>query len=130
MSNFLDRAKGFYALALSDPQKACVEYIATNFVLQNPLPPSIPFGGTYHGAEGFVEYLMKLSQAIEMGPLEMDEWACDGCNVVVRGHEASKVHATGRNYSMRFVHWLTFDETGQLTSMLEYNDTAEMERAF
>ena len=54
----------------------------------------------------------------------------DGNAVVARGSEGSLVHSTGRRYHMRFVHWLTFDDAGKIISMREFNDTAEMAKAF
>ena len=130
MSNLIERAKSFYGVALIDPETACAEYLAENFVLENPLPSHIPFGGTYDGATGFIQYLTEISQAIEMGPLEMDDWVANESEVVARGSEASLVKSTGRRYAMRFVHWLSFDETGRITTMREFNDTAEMAAAF
>jgi ketosteroid isomerase-like protein len=130
MSNLIERAKSFYGLALSDPARACEEYLAADFVLENPLPSYIPFGGTYQGAEGFVKYLTQISETIDMGPLVMAEWAADDHTVVARGEEDSLVKSTGRRYRMRFVHWLSFDESGKITAMREFNDTAEMGKAF
>jgi len=40
------------------------------------------------------------------------------------------VFATQKRYRMRFVHWLSFDDQGLITNMREYNDTAEMDKAF
>ena len=65
-----------------------------------------------------------------MGPLEFDEWVADDTCVVARGREVSRVRSTGHSYDMRFVHWLSFDGTGKITAMREFNDTAEMARAF
>ena len=130
MSELIDRAKAFYRDILTDPQASAREYLADGFVLENHLPEHFPFGGCYQGVEGFLRYLTELTQAIEMGPLEMDEWVADGRSVVARGSEGSLVHSTGRRYHMRFVHWLTFDEDGKIVSMREFNDTAEMARAF
>ncbi len=130
MSDLIDHAKGFYAMALSDPAQACAAYLAPGFTLENPLPDYIPFGGIYHGAEGFVEYLTKIGETIDMGPLQMAEWAAGDRTVVVRGEEESLVKSTGRKYRMRFVHWLTFDSGGKVIVMREFNDTAEMGKAF
>ncbi len=126
----IEKAKGFYALALSDPGQACQTFLADDFCLENPLPEIVPFGGTYQGADGFVRYLTEIAGAIDMGPLDMEEWTEGNGVVAVRGHEESLVRATGRTYRMRFVHWLSFDEYGKIRVMREYNDTAEMEKAF
>ena len=130
MTDLLARAKDFYGAALSDPQTAAAEFLSQDFLLENPLPEGIPFGGSYEGAEGFLRYLGGIAEAIEMGPLEFDEWVVADGVVVARGREESLVRATGERYRMRFVHWLSFDGTGKITAMREFNDTAEMARAF
>ncbi len=130
MTSLIDQARAFYSLALTDPAKACDDFLAENFVLENYLPEHFPFGGCYEGPTGFLTYLQEISSALEMGPLEMDAWVCDGNEVVVRGTESSLVKSTNRRYSMRFVHWLSFNDEGRVTVMREYNDTAEMAGAF
>jgi ketosteroid isomerase-like protein len=130
MTDLIETAKAFYTLALSEPQKACDEFLAERFLLENRLPEHLPFGGVYHGADGFLRYLGELVDAIDMGPLEMTEWVSDGSEVVVRGTESSTVKSTGRSYTMHFVHWLSFDQEGRLAAMREYNDTGRMAQAF
>jgi len=130
MTNLIERAKDFYKLALTDPVAATVEFLADDFVLENYLPEHIPFGGRYVGAEGFIQYLTEIAGGIDMGPLQMDEWCANGNTVVARGVEDSLVRSTSKKYSMVYVHWLTFNDDGQLTNMREYNDTAAMGSAF
>jgi ketosteroid isomerase-like protein len=130
MSDLMAIARAFYAQAVTDPQAAAEAHLAPDFVLENPLPQFIPFGGRYHGREGFVAYLGEIFATIDMGPLEMQEWVVGDRTVAVRGEERSVVLATGRSYHMRFVHWLSFDENGRITAMREFNDTAEMGKAF
>lgn len=130
MSDLIERAKTFYRLALTEPKRACDEFLAEDFVLENRLPAHFPFGGVYRGAEGFLTYLGELVEAIDMGPLQIDAWVADGNEVVLRGTEASTVKNTGRRYAMSFVHWLSFDENGRVTVMREFNDTATMAEAF
>ncbi|RLA45898.1 MAG: hypothetical protein DRR06_06240 [Gammaproteobacteria bacterium] len=106
------------------------ECLADDFVLENYLPEHLPFGGRYQGVSGFLLYMTEIAEAIEMGPLNMDEWVADARTVAVRGEEQSLVRATGRKYNMRFVHWLTFDNDGRITHMRKFNDTDEMGKAF
>ena len=130
MSDHITTAKSFYRDALSDPVSACETFLSQDFVLENYLPHHFPFGGRYEGATGFLKYLEEISSAIDMGPLHMDEWVADGNAVVVRGTEESLVKSTGKKYTMSFVHWLTFDDSGRISIMKEFNDTAEMAKAF
>ena len=90
----------------------------------------IPFGGRYEGTEGFLKYLGEIFAAIEMEALEMDEWVADARTVAVRGEDKGLVRSNGRKYRMRFVHWLTFDDTGRIAFMREFNDTAALAEAF
>ena len=126
----IEIAKGFYNEILTDPEKAIQEHLAESFVLENYLPSEIPFGGRYEGAQGLVQYLTEISEALEMGPLEFHEWLGTADSVVVRGSESSVFRATGKRYSMDFVHWLRFDEHDRVVHMREFNDTAKMATAF
>ena len=126
----IEKAKSFYGLALANPEAACDEHLADDFLLENYLPEIIPFGGRYSGREGFLQYLGELTRAIDMGPLHMEAWTAGENTVVTRGQERSLVKSTGRHYEMRFVHWLDFDGSGRITNMREYNDTAQMAEAF
>ena len=130
MTDVLSIVKSFYGEVLTDPVQACEKYLAPDFVLENYLPDEIPFGGRYAGRAGMLQYLQELDAAIDMGPLDMQEWLCDGKNVAVRGEEGSLVRATQKRYHMRFVHWLSVNDEGQITHMREYNDTAAMGEAF
>lgn len=130
MSDLIDKAKAFYAEAFSDPIAACDKFLSNDFVLENFLPEHIPFGGRYEGTQGFLEYLGEIVAAIEMEPLEMDEWVADSMTVAARGEDNGLVRSNGRKYRMRFVHWLTFDETGRIVFMREFNDTAALAEAF
>jgi len=126
----IEIAKSFYNEILTDPEKAIRERLAESFVLENYLPSEIPFGGRYEGAQGLVQYLTEISEALEMGPLEFHEWLGTTDSVVVRGSESSVFRATGKRYSMDFVHWLSFDEHDRVVHMREFNDTAKMAAAF
>jgi ketosteroid isomerase-like protein len=128
--SLIERAKTFYQLALSDLPRAIEECIAPEFVLENPLPGVIPFGGRYEGGDGLALYLQRIAEHIDMGPLDLQEWVEAGPNVIVCGFEKSVVRTTGRTYEMEFVHWLRFAPDGRLLHMREYNDTAAMAAAF
>ena len=130
MSDLIDKVKAFYAELPSDPIAACGKFLSDNFVLENFLPEHIPFGGRYEGTEGFLKYLGEIAAAIEMEPLEMNEWVADARTVAVRGEDNGLVRSSGRRYRMSFVHWLTFDDTGRIALMREFNDTAALAEAF
>ena len=73
MGDLIATAKSFYSDGLSDPVRACENFLSQDFVLENYLPQHFPFGGRYEGASGFLQYLGEISSAIDMGPLQMDD---------------------------------------------------------
>ncbi len=129
-SSSSDTVRAFYDFFLTGKIEEAVEHsLAEDFVLTNPLPESIAFGGRYEGAAGFLEYVGQIAELIQIEEFELDEVLCDGDRVIVTGRERSLVKATGRHYSMEWVHILQASG-GRVQSMREYNDTAAMRDAF
>ena len=83
-----------------------------------------------HGAEGRRTAAAAIASVIGDEEVDADLIVYGGDVVVVRGSEESLVKSSGRKYNMRFVHWLTYDASGRISNMREYNDTAEMAEAF
>jgi ketosteroid isomerase-like protein len=128
--DYTERTTEFYELLLSDFEAAC-KYLADDFVWENPLPDSIPFGGLYSGIEGLLRYLTEINAAIEMSPLHFSDLIANGGVVAAIGvEENTLVKQTGKRYTMPFVHVLRFNEAGKITHVREYNDTREMVAAF
>lgn len=125
-----ETVRRFYDLFIAGKiDEAVTGCLAEDFVLLNPLPEPIPFGGRFEGAGGFLEYLDRIFAAIELEEFVADELLCDGDRVVVIGRERSRVKTTGRHYAMEWVHVLRTSR-GRIVSMREYNDTAAMRDAF
>ena len=121
----------FYELLLNDFEAAVAKFFADDLVWENPLPDCIPFGGVYHGASGLATYLGGLMQAIDMNPLHFDDIIAEGGVVAAIGVERDTlVRATGKRYTMPFVHVVRFNDQGRVTQVREYNDTREMVAAF
>ena len=131
MIDLIERTKQFYALLLSDFAAATEQFLADDFVWENPLPEIVPFGGIYHGAEGLLAYLQGLAAAIEMSPLHFDEMIAGDDVVAAIGVERNTlVLPTGKRYDMPFVHVIRFNDEGKVSHVREYNDTKEMLAAF
>jgi ketosteroid isomerase-like protein len=131
MTDYVALTKEFYELLLSDFEAAVTQFLADDFVWENPLPTCVPFGGVYHGAEGLAQYFKGLSEAIEMSPLHFDEMIAGDGIVAAIGVEANThVLPTGKRYDMPFVHVIRFNDEGKVTHVREYNDTREMVAAF
>jgi len=124
-----DAVREFYGLFAAGKIEETVARLADDFVLTNPLPDPIPFGGRFHGAAGFLEYLERIFGALELEEFVVDEILSDGDRVVTVGRERSRVKSTGRRYAMEWVHVLGVAD-GRIRSLREYNDTAAMRDAF
>jgi ketosteroid isomerase-like protein len=88
----------------------------------------IPWGGTFKGPDGVGDFFAKFgthAEPIEMTPKSMAE--ADGL-VYVRGIERSKVKATGKEYSVEWVHVIGTAD-GKITTFDEYLDSAAIAAA-
>lgn len=125
------RAVQFYEALVLDLPRAIQDFLAPDFVWENPLPEAIPFGGIYQGVEGLGRYLGELVSAIEMTPLHFTDVVASGPVVALIGVETNtRVKRTGKHYTMPFVHVVRFDPAGKIAHIREYNDTSEMVAAF
>lgn len=83
----------------------------------------IPWGGSFKGPEGVGDFFARFAthaEPIEMTPKSMGE--ADGL-VYVRGIERSKVKATGKEYSVEWVHVISTAD-GKIATFDEYLDSA------
>jgi uncharacterized protein len=119
----------FYEQFESGNVEAALGFLDGKVSWVNPLPEQIPFSGSYNGITGVVEYLQKLADTLDMGPMELTRVVAEGDVVMVTGHESSKVKSSGLSYSMDWVHEFTVVEE-KIVAVREYNDTAEMLKAF
>ncbi len=131
MTDYVNRTRDFYALLVRDFESALDKYVTNNTVWENPLPDSIPFGGTYSGPDGIREYMVALASTIEMSPLHFDEMMSQGSTVVAIGcEEDTLVKPTGKRYTMPCVHVVQFDNKHKVEKVREYNDITQMLSAF
>lgn len=89
----------------------------------------IPWGGTFTGRGGVLDFFAKFSGAAEpiaMTPKAMVE--LEGL-VYVRGIEHTRIKATGKEYAVEWVHVLS-TANGKITSFDEYMDTATVAASF
>lgn len=90
---------------------------------------TVPWSGTFTGPEGvgrFFELFLGAAEPIEMTPEGM--WEENG-TVFVRGVERTRIKATGKEYSARWLHMVTTDN-GQIASLDEHIDSAAVAAAF
>lgn len=124
-----DAVRTFYGHFLAGKFEEAAAMLTDDFVLTNPLPEPIPFGGRFEGSGGFLAYLGSFGGTLEIREFSLDEVICDGERVVVTGRERSRVISTDREYTMEWVHVLGVRD-GRIASLREYNDTSAMRDAF
>lgn len=127
----IKRINEFYEALGTDPERVINTLIADEFVWENPLPENIPFGGVYHGADGLRDYVQKIQAALEMTPLHFTDVVGEGDIVAAVGvEEGTLVKATGKRYTMPFVHVVRYNDEGKVVHVREYNDTLDMVAAY
>lgn len=124
-----DTVRTFYQHFATGKFEDAAAMLTSEFVLTNPLPEPISFGGRFEGSEGFLAYLGGISGTLEILEFAVDDVICDGDRAVVTGRERSRVVATDLVYTMEWVHVLELRD-GRVVSLREYNDTAAMHAAF
>lgn len=123
-----ETTRKFYDFFMAGKIEDAAQLLAEDFVLTNPLPDPIPFGGRFEGPAGFLQYIGGIAGQLEIKDFAVDEILSDGENVVVTGRERSLVVPSGREYEMDWVHVLRVSQ-GRIHSLREYNDTAAMRDA-
>lgn len=68
------------------------ELFADDVVLENPVPDSLPFGGTYQGPRAVARYMGQISESLEFLAFEITEIIAQGDKVVALGSERSRVN--------------------------------------
>jgi ketosteroid isomerase-like protein len=88
-----------------------------------------PFNAITNGSENVREFFGLLGETEEFTNFEPKEFISEGNKVVVLGHSAGKVIATGQNFESDWVHIFTIED-GKIAGFLEFFDNAAMERAY
>ena len=84
----------------------------------------LPWGGSYEGIDGFIEFFGKLRESIE-SKVDIEEVFEAGEHVVQMGHTRGTVNANGVAFDVREVHvWGVRD--GKLLSLRSHIDTPAM----
>ena len=129
MDKNLDPVRAVYDSLDRGDVEAAVASFADDCEIELMGPTSIPFAGTYRGANGMRDFLSKFMQSadiLEFGPDEFH--GADGF-VTVIGHEHARSKATGREWNTRLID--TFEvRDGKIRKFLCSYDTASVADAF
>jgi ketosteroid isomerase-like protein len=114
-------ASVYEAFERGDVQALSVLFDPRVRVRQSPL---LPWGGIYQGYLGIMRFIAKLLEHVE-SRIAVDEYLEAGEQVIVIGHTRGHVRATGKEFSVRFVHvWSLKD--GRVVRYEPYVNTAKM----
>ena len=109
---------------------AILAVLSPDVVWSEPANPFNPAGGTRRGHAGFLEWVRVGSAAEEVLSLEPREFLTNARAVAVVGQTRCRARATGHTYETDFVHLVTLDECGLVTSFQEFFDTWAAAEAF
>jgi ketosteroid isomerase-like protein len=94
-----------------------------------PEMENVPFAGKRHGREQVAQFFSALAEAQEVQQFDPEEFIAQGDKVVVLGHEAWRVKATGRMVEDDWTHVFTLHD-GKIVKFHEYLDTAAAVAAY
>src|SRR5258708_4485977 len=98
-----------------------------NWVVQGPA--SVPLFGPRKGPAGVAGFFQVIGRYLRIDRFEPREFLAVGNRVVVLGHEAGRVAATGSHFEGDWVHVFTF-HNGKVVDFREFSDTAALTAAF
>ncbi|MDQ0382735.1 nuclear transport factor 2 family protein [Amycolatopsis thermophila] len=78
-------------------------------------PESLPYGGTYHGIEGWRELYAKTAEFWAFDSMKPAEYVCQGDYVVALNRIVGRIRATGKFFDMPLVAVWKF-ENGRIRS--------------
>ena len=87
------------------------------------LPETLPWGGTFHGAEGIRAFAAVFRDHVVGQWADPDDYIHGGDAIVVLGRQRGRAIATGREYEVHFAHAWTLSD-GMPARCRSYFDTA------
>lgn len=122
----------FGALAAGDVEAALDLMSAdVEFVNYDPVPgynDDMPWIGTYVGPQAVADSFGVFARTVEVGDEELAQLVVSGENAVGLIRERSTVRATGGEFRIEFVQWLTVRD-GKIVRWKSYTDPSEIIRA-
>jgi ketosteroid isomerase-like protein len=130
MTDNVDVVRGLYECFQRGDIQGALERFDEGCEVEFIGPKSIPFAGSYRGAEGMGKALEKFtgsSEILEFGPDEFH--AAEGDFVTVLGHEHCRSKATGREWKTPLVETFVLQD-GKIQKFRCMYDTAAVANAF
>ena len=123
MPSILERAEQLYAALDAEEIDGFLALCADDVEVRYPADGALPYGGQWHGRDGVAAFLEAHDAAEEILLFEHGPMISDGDTVIALGTFAGRAKASGREWSTRFAHVLTFTGDG-LRSWEAFFDTA------
>jgi len=107
-----------------------LESVSEDFTWQDPCDPAVvPYGGTHKGRSGFGKFFQKLGGSTETTLWDVNEYVCEGNNVVATGRHGFKSKNSGKDVETDWAMIWTFKENIPVAGRAYY-DTSSVENAF
>jgi uncharacterized protein len=94
-----------------------------------PGPKEAPYAGKHRGTDQVGRFFAQVADTIEFTTFEPREYVAQGDRVVVLGHYAGRVKATGRSFAADWAMVWTLRE-GKAVTFQEYTDTQTLGAAY
>ena len=107
-----------------------LESVSEDFTWQDPCDPAVvPYGGTHKGRSGFGKFFQKLGGSTETTLWDVNEYVCEGNNVVATGRHGFKSKNSGKDVATDWAMIWTLKENIPVAGRAYY-DTSAVENAF
>lgn len=124
----LELVQGLYAAFGRGDLPFILERLAPDVEWSHPRPAEIPWGGTRRGREAVAGFFAAIAGSVDVEDFDPRAFLSQEGTVVVVGHEAMRIRATGRCYATDWVHvWSIRD--GRVVRFQEFTDTATVVEA-
>ena len=106
-----------------------LDVLAENVLWIMPDMSNVPFAGTWQGRDQVGQFFRRMVEVQDVVEFEPEEFIAKGEKVVVLGHFAMCVKATGKVSRSHWVHVWKVDQ-GKISYMREYVDSLAVSRAY
>ncbi|HID94314.1 MAG TPA: hypothetical protein EYP60_09515 [bacterium (Candidatus Stahlbacteria)] len=104
-------------------------YLTDDAEFKGCVPEEIPFGGTFQGKEGGIEYFRRLRDTYEMQWEEHDCTVSQGDFILIFGRERTRVMPSGKILEAEFAASFAFRD-GKIFKFCALTDSAALVKAY
>lgn len=126
-------AEGWVAALIRGDLETALTFLAPDveFINYTPIPgynDDMQWIGTYHGREAVLASLKVFARQCEVRHEKLIQLVVDGMEAMAVVHETSVSRATGREFEVEFIQWLTVRD-GHIVRWKSYTDPSSIIRA-